>query len=70
MRLALIVILLVVAVAYIPGWWVKRVIRKHGQDRSNFPGTGAEFARHILDEMKLTNVFVDETDRGDHYDPR
>lgn len=70
MRLAIIVILIVVFVAYLPGWWVKRVIRKHGRDRADFPGTGAEFARHILAEMKLSNVEVEETDQGDHYDPR
>lgn len=69
MRLALIVLLIIAIVAYLPGWWVKRVIRRHSNDRHDFPGTGAEFARHILDEMKLDHVTVDETDDGDHYDP-
>lgn len=69
MRLVLIIIVIIAAVAFIPGWWVKRVIRRHGEDRMDFPGTGADFARHILDEMKLTHVTVEETEDGDHYDP-
>ena len=43
--------------------------RPHAHERSDFPGTGGEFARHILDEMKLTHVKVEETKLGDHYDP-
>ena len=38
-------------------------------ERADFPGTGGEFARHILDEMKLGHVKVEETKLGDHYDP-
>ena len=34
-----------------------------------FPGTGGELARHLLDEAKLTDVKVETTDKGDHYDP-
>jgi len=69
MRLIIIIVVLVAILAFLPGWWVKRVIREHGEDRDDFPGTGAEFARHILDEMKLSRVGVEETDGGDHYDP-
>lgn len=70
MRLIIIVVVLLAIIAYLPGWWVKRVIKKHSADRQDFPGTGAEFARHILDEMKLQHVGVEETEDGDHYDPR
>jgi Zn-dependent membrane protease YugP len=49
--------------------WVRRVIAAHDAERADFPGTGGEFARHILDEMKLDHVKVEETDAGDHYDP-
>ena len=55
--------------AFLPQMWVKSVIQRHSQQRQDFPGTGAEFARHILDEMRLNNVLVEETDMGDHYDP-
>jgi hypothetical protein len=60
---------LILALAVIPGLWVKQVIRQHSADRPDFAGTGGEFARHLLNEMKLDNVKVEETAIGDHYDP-
>jgi uncharacterized protein len=65
----LIVLALIFALALLPQIWVKRVIARHSGDRADFPGTGGEFARHILDEMKLSHVKVEETTLGDHYDP-
>lgn len=53
----------------LPQIWVKRVLRENSHERADFPGTGGEFARHLLDEMKLTSVSVEETKLGDHYDP-
>lgn len=53
----------------LPQVWVQRVLARHGSERADFPGTGGEFARHILDEMKLKSVKVEETTLGDHYDP-
>jgi len=52
-----------------PTWWIKRVLKIHGADRPDLPGTGGEFARHLLDEANLSDVKVDVTDQGDHYDP-
>ncbi|MEL6421542.1 MAG: zinc metallopeptidase [Pseudomonadota bacterium] len=69
MRLVIIIGILVAALAFLPSWWVRRVIRQHSDDRPDFPGSGAEFARHILGEMRLEQVTVEETDIGDHYDP-
>ena len=65
----LIVLAVVLALAVLPQIWVKKVIARHSGERLDFPGTGGEFARHILDEMKLTHVKVEPTDLGDHYDP-
>jgi Zn-dependent membrane protease YugP len=45
------------------------VLAQHGIERQDFPGTGAELARHLLDEAGLENVKVEQTDTGDHYDP-
>ena len=67
---AIILILAVVFVlAVLPQMWVGRVIARHSAERADFPGTGGEFARHVLDEMKLGHVKVEETTLGDHYDP-
>jgi uncharacterized protein len=65
-----IVLGLVLALAVLPQMWVGRVIARHSAERPDFPGTGGEFARHVLDEMKLDHVKVEETaNLGDHYDP-
>lgn len=42
---------------------------RHSKERNDYPGTGGEFARHILNELKLATVEVEVTDQGDHYDP-
>jgi hypothetical protein len=65
----LIILGLVFALAVLPQLWVRKVIDRHSVDRADFPGTGGEFARHVLDEMKLGHVKVEETTLGDHYDP-
>ncbi|HJZ31133.1 MAG TPA: zinc metallopeptidase [Hyphomicrobiaceae bacterium] len=59
----------VFGLAMLPQMWVKRTLERHSRERSDFPGTGGEFARHILDEMNLGHVGVEETTLGDHYDP-
>jgi hypothetical protein len=65
----IIVLALVVGLAVLPQMWVQRVIAKHSAYRPDIPGTGGQFARHLLDGMKLHHVKVEETNLGDHYDP-
>ncbi|HEY7549642.1 MAG TPA: zinc metallopeptidase [Hyphomicrobiaceae bacterium] len=60
---------LVLGLALLPQMWVRRVIARHSADRPDFPGTGGEFARHLLDGLKLGHIKVEETALGDHYDP-
>jgi uncharacterized protein len=60
---------LVLGLAVLPQMWVRRVIARHSADRPDLPGTGGEFARHLLEEMRLGDVKVEETPLGDHYDP-
>lgn len=52
-----------------PQQWVKRAMKRHGGDRPDFPGTGGELAQHLIDHFRIEGVGVEETDRGDHYDP-
>ena len=66
----LIVGVLIVGLVVGPSIWVRRVLARHGHDRPDFPGTGAELARHLLDGLNLHHVTVEPTDRGDHYDPK
>jgi uncharacterized protein len=65
----LVVLALIFLLALLPQMWVRRTIDRHAQERPDFPGTGGEFARHVLDEMQLSHVKVEESELGDHYDP-
>ncbi|MEA2929725.1 MAG: uncharacterized protein QOG38_2153, partial [Hyphomicrobiales bacterium] len=58
-----------VAIVFGPQWWIRHVLKQHGTERSDLPGTGGELARHLLDEAGLKQVAVEKSDLGDHYDP-
>jgi Zn-dependent membrane protease YugP len=60
---------LLLALVFGPTLWIKWVLDRHGGERADFPGTGSELARHLLDEADLADVKVETTDSGDHYDP-
>lgn len=68
--LALVGIGLLVALIFGPQYWVKHVISRHGTERPDFPGTGGELAQHLVDKFQVTNVGVEPTEHGDHYDPQ
>ena len=63
-------LILLLALATLPQLWVRAVMARHSAERRDFPGTGGQFARHLLDEMNLREVRVEETKVGDHYDPQ
>lgn len=63
----LLILLLIAVIA--PQWWVAWVMRRHAAERADFPGTGGEMARHLIERVGLHGVTVETTDRGDHYDP-
>lgn len=67
--LALLAGLLLLVLLFGPKLWVEHVLRTAQADRPDLPGTGAELARHLLDEAGLHAVTVEETPEGDHYDP-
>jgi uncharacterized protein len=52
-----------------PGLWVKHVLAKYATPADRYRGSGAELARYLLDQQGLATVRVEETERGDHYDP-
>ncbi len=64
-----VLILLFLAVFLGPQLWVRSTLRRYSGARDDFPGTGGEFARHLLDKFNLHHVKVEATERGDHYDP-
>ena len=52
-----------------PQAWIKSTMKKHGAERQDFPGTGGELARHLLDQTGLQAVKVERIPEGDHYSP-
>ncbi|MFN2310205.1 MAG: zinc metallopeptidase [Gammaproteobacteria bacterium] len=65
----LILALVIVGVLFGPQIWVRWVMRRYSTPRTDFPGTGGELARHLLNRFQLQRVTVEATDKGDHYDP-
>ncbi len=70
MAIGIIVLLTILALAFIPQMWVRRVIATHAGHRPDIPDTGAVAARTLLDRMGLNSVKVEKTTLGDHYDPQ
>ena len=65
----LVLVLVIVAVVFGPGLWVRRVMSRYSKPADRYSGTGATLARHLLDKSGLDSVSVEVTTAGDHYDP-
>ncbi|WP_321325122.1 zinc metallopeptidase [Thiomicrorhabdus sp.] len=53
----------------LPSLWTKAILNKYRKPHPDIPGTGLQFAEHLLQKLDLKGVKVEETDQGDHYDP-
>jgi len=53
----------------LPSLWTKAILNKHRKPHPNIPGTGLQFAEHLIKKLDLKGVKLEETDQGDHYDP-
>ena len=65
----LVAALIVLLLLFGPNLWVQQVLKRHAAPRDDFPGTGGEFARHLLQRLQLNEVRVESSTGGDHYDP-
>ena len=61
--------ILFIGIVFGPQLWVWWVFRQYRQEREDFPGTGGELARHLLNRFGLQHVRVEPTPLGDHYNP-
>ena len=68
----ILLIIVISGAVFLPSVWIKYVLHKYSQpaDRYREKGSGAELARHLLDQLELTDVQVEESEAGDHYDPK
>ncbi len=64
-----IILLIGVGLVALPQIWISHVMDRYAAERPDLNETGAEFARHALDALKLNHVKVEVTEQGNHYDP-
>lgn len=53
-----------------PGLWVRTVMARYSRPAKRYQVSGGELARQLLDGLDLQDVVTEQTERGDHYDPR
>ena len=63
-------VILLVGLIFGPQAWIRATMARHGVERPDFPGTGGELARHLLDQAGLNDVKVERIAEGDHYSPK
>jgi len=64
-----IIIVFILLVIYGPQVWAQAIFKRYAKCQDHIPGTGGELATHLLKRYNITNVRVEKTDKGDHYDP-
>ncbi len=60
---------LLLAVVFLPQFWVKRVIQRYRTADYHYPMSGAELASMMLKRYGLNDVKLEVVRDGDHYDP-
>ncbi|MCP3921623.1 MAG: zinc metallopeptidase [Desulfobacterales bacterium] len=62
-------IIFIIVIFYGPSIWMKRVLNRYNYINDNYPGTGFEFAEHLMKVHKMDHVKVEMTEGDDdHYD--
>ncbi|HSM31129.1 MAG TPA: zinc metallopeptidase [Woeseiaceae bacterium] len=64
-----VMIVVLLALVFGPGLWVRKVMERYSNPPDRYAGTGAQLARFLLDKLDMQHVRVESTDEGDHYDP-
>lgn len=62
-------VLLILAILYGPQWWARHTLARYNRE-AYFSGSGLEFARLLVRELKLEGVTAEVCLTGDHYDPQ
>lgn len=69
--MAVLLMLVVLALLAGPQLWASHVLGRYGDERRDIPGTGGQFARHLLRNARLEAYAVERASagHGDHFDP-
>jgi Zn-dependent membrane protease YugP len=68
MPILIIGFILLFVLSSLPNIWTNYILKKYQKPNDNIPGSGKQFAEHLIKKLKL-NITLEETDQGDHYDP-
>jgi len=60
---------LIFLLAWWPALWVRHVMRRHGVERDDIPGTGGELVTHLLQRFEIDAEVEEAAPRNNHYDP-
>jgi Zn-dependent membrane protease YugP len=67
----ILLMIIVISVLIAPQLIIAHTLKKYNTPSNNIPGTGAQFARHLLTRLNLSDsVKVEESEQSDHYDPQ
>jgi hypothetical protein len=58
--LSIIGLVALIAFIFVPRFLINWTLAKHGKERPEMPGTGADLARHLLDDAGLQDVPVEK----------
>ena len=64
----MIYLILTAIIYFIPGMWVNYTLNKHNDVLPNMPFSAKEFGKELLKEKGLSDVKIETTKEGDHYD--
>jgi len=69
--LIILLLLLFAAIIFLPHKWLTYTFKKYSLPNDRYPGSGAQFAEHLLKRLDINDVQVEQADKkmGDHYDP-
>lgn len=65
----LILFIILISVLIMPQLWVQSVLKRYGKDRKDIPGTGEQFAQHLLKRLALPELAVKQSETADYYSP-
>ena len=69
MLYAILALILLLA-TLLPSIWVRYSMSKHAGEIDDMPGTGGELAEHLLQQLKIDGIKVEQTTvNNDHFDP-
>jgi len=63
---------LLMVIIFGPNLWTRRILRKYNYCRNDIPGTGGDFANHLLKQLNLRNfkIKAGSGNNIDHYNPK